>query len=133
MMDKVLRWFRPAEPLPGRFNSRMFRLFHKPDTMDALLQQVEDLRSMLISVIEDVDVMQEMLRERGVWDEQRYRELRFHRMVEDQSGRGPAPWQSYSYYRYTLEDEEFIRDVLGGKPEAVDEFRRRVEHVRQLT
>lgn len=69
MVDTVLRWFRPAEPFPPGFNSRFLRIFHKPDTMDALVQQVEDLRETLTSVIKDVTVMQQMLRESGLWDE----------------------------------------------------------------
>ena len=133
MVDTVLRWFRPAEPFPAGFNRRFIRIFHKTDTMAGLVEQVEDLRETLTSVIKDVAVMQQMLRERGLWDEQRYCQLRYERMIADHSSAGASPWASHSYYRYTLDEPEFIREALGGGAEHIAEFERRVRHVEQLT
>ena len=77
--------------------------------------------------------MREILRAKGLWDEAEYRRQRVEVMVNDHSSAGIAPHTWYSYYRYTLDEREFLETVLKAGPQELAEFQARVAHVEQLT
>jgi hypothetical protein len=123
-----------SQTAPAAFTtSRLFRLFAQPADSGQLTQQVGDLRAVLLSVIQDLAVLKEVLHERALWDEAQYKRLRVKRMIADQSSASASPWLAYSYYPYTLEDEEFLRLCLHASEAEIEEFKREVERTKELT
>ncbi|HZS05767.1 MAG TPA: zinc ribbon domain-containing protein [Blastocatellia bacterium] len=117
----------------GLFESRLFRLFQPATDPAQVARQVDDLRAVWVSAIQDIVVLKEMLAEKGIWDEASYKRLRIRRMIADHSGAGPCPWTEYSYYAYALEEDEFLRQQLAADKEEVESFEREVEFVSKLT
>ena len=113
--------------------SRLFRLFAKPADNTSLAQQVGDLRNILLSAIQDIAVLKESLQERELWEAEQYKRLRLRQMIVDQSSASANPWLAYSYYPYTLEDEEFLRLYLHADEAEVEAFKREVERTQELT
>jgi hypothetical protein len=113
--------------------SRLFRLFAQPSDNVQLTQQVKDLRAVLLSAIQDIAVLKDALLEQALWDAEQYKRLRLRQMIADQSSAGASPWLAYSYYPYTLEDEQFLRLYLHADEAAVEEFKREVERTKELT
>ncbi len=131
--------FRPAsppaasEPPGGIFHDRLFRLFQPASDLEGLSRQVQDLRATLLSAIQDIAVLKAMLRERQIWEDAAYKRLRVKRMISDHSSAGASPWRNYSSYPYTLEEPEFLREVLSATPAEIEEFKARVAAVEQQT
>jgi hypothetical protein len=117
------------EQLPGYWQTRMFRL-----TVAAQKDKsVADLLSVIISAIQDMAVIKQVLTEKGIWDEERYKKLRIERMIGDHSSAGATPWQSYSHFPYTLEEEEFLEKVFNTSKEEIEKFKKRVETIEELS
>jgi hypothetical protein len=113
----------------GLWESRMFRL-----TAAAQGDEFgEDCLSFIISAIQDMVVIKQVLIEKGIWDEDLYKKLRIERMIGDHSGAGATPWQSYSHFPYTLEEEEFLEKVFNASKEEVEKFKKRVETIEELS
>ena len=113
--------------------TRLYQLFKKPKNLDELNGQVGILRSMVVSLIQDVDVLKSMLREKGLWDQIRYQSLRIDRMVGDHSGAGGAPFRHYSYFPYTLSEDDFLRHQFKLTDEELRDFKKKVEYVESLS
>jgi len=96
-------------------------------------QQIQDLRSMLISVIQDFTVLKVMIQEKGLWDEARYKKLRIQRMVDDHSSAGCDSHKSYSHYPYTISESDFLRQRLKANEVEVRSFEIQVATVQTLT
>jgi hypothetical protein len=127
------RWLGARSPLPGFLPERVVRIQLPPGNLDQLAEQVADLRVMLCSLIRDVAVFQEMLRQRGLWDQAQYRQLRMERMIADHSSAGAAPWRHHSLYPYALDEHDFLQQILAFTPEELAAFTQRVEDVRTAT
>ena len=123
----------PAGAPPDARMSPLERLFRTPNTVEELASQVEVLRSALMSAIQDIAVLKELLREKGGWDDYSYRKLRIQRMVKDHSSAGPWPHPIHSYYPYVLNETDFLKEVLSANEAEVREFEQRVDEVRFLT
>lgn len=93
-----------ATPVP-----RLWRLRTRTEHIPALSWQVQDLVRMVYSLTQEVWVLQAMLEEQRLWDDSRYRELRWQRMVQDHSSAGPAPWERYSPYPHILTEHELLQ------------------------
>lgn len=106
---------------------RGFRLFGISTNPKEVAQRTADLWHVLRSVIQDIAVIKEMMRDKGVWDEAKYKELRVNRMVADHGGAGATPWRRHSYHPYTLNEAEFLTQHLNADAEQVKDFERRVE------
>lgn len=117
----------------SHLEERLFHLFTQPKNLDELIRMVEVLKTTVVSLIQDVDVLMSMLREKGLFDQARYKSLRMDRMVADHSGAGPAPFQHYSYFPYTLSEEDFLRHQFKLTDEEVREYKNEVEHVESLS
>jgi hypothetical protein len=115
------------------FNSRAFRLFRSAENVSEISQQMQDLRHVLFSTIQDVTVLIEMLQEKGGWDRVLYKELRTKRMIDDHNSAGVSPWEWHSYYSYTLEETEFLRHRFQMGDDEIKRFESEVESVSQLT
>jgi len=98
---------------------RHFRLFADSKTPSPL----GDLRHVVLSLIQEVAVLRSFLEEEGL-DKEEYKRRRREVMVGDHGGPGPAPWVSYSYYRFTLEEKEFLKQVLGMNDAEIASFDR---------
>lgn len=114
----------------GIFQDRLFRLYDTPKTLADLTQQVQDLRDILVSAVQDIVVLKTCLEQRGLMDEALYKELRIGRMLRDHSGAGPHPWVGYSIYPYTLNEEDFLRAALNATEAEVKGFKEEA-HARQ--
>jgi len=98
-----------------------------------MAEQIQDLRHTLFSLIQEVEVLKDLLREQGTWDERRYRQLRVEKMLADHSSAGPDPWRHHSHYAYTLEEEEFLHEQLRFGEQELAEFRARAEDLETQT
>lgn len=80
--------------------------------------QMKDFLHVLNGAIQEVEVLKEMLKEKGFWDEEKYKELRIKRMIRD----GAQPRKSRSMYSYTLNDSEFLRHMFDASEDEVRKF-----------
>jgi hypothetical protein len=115
--------------LPGYWEARMFTLYLAAEKD----KELGDLLSVLVSTIQDMVVIKQMLAEKGIWDEELYKKLRTERMIGDHSGAGASPWTSYSHFPYTLDEEEFLKHMFNASEEEIEEFKNKVETVSRLT
>jgi hypothetical protein len=113
--------------------SRFFRLFRPSQDVSAPTLHIEDLRSTLISAIQDIVVLKAMLQEKGLWDEPLYKRLRIQRMIDDHSSAGCASWLRYSFYPYTLEQSDFLRHQFKATEDEIKSFEAQVRFVQTLT
>jgi hypothetical protein len=111
------------------WQTRMFRLTAAAQKD----KSVADLLSVTFSAIQDMVAMKELLIEKGIWDEELYKKLRIERMIDDHSGAGATPWQSYSHFPYTLDEEEFLEKVFNASKEEIEKFKERVETIEELS
>ena len=127
-----------ARTLPEhlRQDERLLRLFESHDAgADApdVRALVADLRHMVVSLAQEVAVLEEMLQESGHWDRARYRDARRRRMVADHDSSGLMSWRHCSYYRYTLDEPDFLRTQLGATEADVERFQAEVDEVSTRT
>jgi hypothetical protein len=121
---------RPGFPPQGDYwKTRLFRL--TDDAKDE--RSAADLLAVLFSAIQDLAVIKQLLAEKGVWDEELYKKLRSERMISDHSGAGATPWKSYSYYPYTLDEEEFLEEIFDASKAEIARFREKVETISELS
>ena len=113
--------------------SRMFTIYNQSTEPTQLAKKTNDLLSILTSAIQDMVVMKEIMKEKGILDEERYKELRTRRMIDDHSSAGAAPWFGYSIYPYTLDESEFLRQQFNANDEEVEQFEQKVEHIQLLS
>ena len=124
---------RTAEPTLNGTLSAITRLFERPSTTDELAAQVEVLRGMLLSSLQEIETLKALLRERQVWDEAIYRRLRIEQMINDHSSAGPWPQKFHSHYRYVLGETDFLREALSASQSEIDGFAQRRHQVRRYT
>ena len=107
---------------------RIFRLYRRTEIPSELAMQMADLRHTLLSLAQEVEVLRTML-----GDETSYQRLRVKRMLDDHSSQGPSPERHHSSYRYTLDEDEFLRQQLGFGDEEVQDFRTKAREMSALT
>jgi hypothetical protein len=119
----------PPEPRPPILEpkgwwseSRLFRLAANSENPKDLAQKQADLFSVVLSVIQDFATIKSLLQQKGVWDEGLYKELRIKRMIYDHSSAGTTPWKGYSHYPYTLDESDFLRQILRASDDEVKQF-----------
>lgn len=96
--------------------------------------QLKDLLHVLNGALQEIEVVKDMLQEKGLWDEKLYKEFRIKRMIGDHSMAGEAPWKAHSMYSYALDDKAFLRHVFDVSDDEVKKFESEVERVSsQLT
>ena len=96
--------------------------------------QLKDLLHVLNGTIQELEVVKNMLKEKGLWDEKLYKGLRIKRMLDDHNMAAETPWKAHSNYSYTLNDKAFLRHVFDASDDEVKEFESEVERVSsQLT
>lgn len=122
-----------SEPKKQFHETRIFTIYNQSTEPEHLAKKAADLLAIVTSAIQDMVVMQEIMQEKGIWDEERYKELRMQRMISDHSSVGAAPWLGYSIYPFTLEEAEFLRQKFNMDEEKVREFEKRVEHIQMLS
>jgi hypothetical protein len=91
--------------------------------------QLKDLLHVLNSAIQEIEVVKDMLKEKDLWDQKVYKQLRIKRMIGDRSMVGETPWKAHSMYPHTLEEREFLRHALDASDDEVKRFESEVERV----
>lgn len=91
------------------------------------------LVSTLISAIQEIVVLKEIMKAKGVWDEGLYKTLRRERMLQDNSSAGADPWQGFSYFPYAMEEGEFLRRMLGASEAEVEAYEKERAFLMTLT
>jgi hypothetical protein len=114
-------------------DQRIFQLLKRPEDFTEMRTQMEALRYTLLSVIQDVTVMQDMLERKGAWDPALYRELRTQRMIQDHSSAGIFPSLGFSAYCYTLDESDFLQKLFHATPAEVGAFEKKVAEVETYT
>ena len=95
--------------------------------------RLDAIARVVLNLCQEVETLRAMLAERGLWQEDRYRELRERVMLQDHGGPGPASWRNYSHYKHTLDEDELLRAVLGFSDEEVARFRKRAAERHTMT
>jgi hypothetical protein len=113
---------------PGRW----FQIFNTDTSPAAQTKKLEALAHVVVSLAQEVETQRRLLEERGV-DPARYRAVREQVMLGDHGGPGAAPWRAYSYFKHTLDEEDFLRSVLGLDDAGIARFRANVKHREILT
>jgi hypothetical protein len=116
-------------PQSDYWQTRLFRLIDIAEDD----RSVADFLGVLFSAIQDLAVIKQLLTEKGVWDEELYKKLRTERLIADHSGAGATPWKSYSYYPYTLDEEEFLEELFNASKEEIARFKEKVETISELS
>jgi hypothetical protein len=121
-------------PFDGWTNwPRDHRIFVSSAEPADLAQQVADLRVMMLRLIQEVAVLEEMLEVKAVWNRDLYKDLSIKRMVGDHNSSVAAFPRGRSYYPYTLDEDDFLRERLSAEESEIAEFRERVKFVSSLT
>ncbi len=107
--------------------SRLFRLHRKCKTIEEMNEQVDDLRYILRSAVQDIAVLISAMQEKGVMDNATYKRLRVAQMLRDHSSSGTSPWRYHSLYPYTLDEQNFLRQRFGAGEAEVREFSERAK------
>lgn len=121
------------KPQENFSESRIFTIYNKSAEPAQLAKKADDMLAILTSAIQDIVVVKEMMKEQGIWDDERYKELRTRRMIEDHSSGGAGPWFEYSIYPYTLDESEFLRHQFHADDEEIQKFEKEVEHIQILS
>ena len=103
------------------------------DRYQTAFTTLEGLASVVRRLTQEVDVLQSMLRDKGIWDEQNYKNTLVKRLINDHSSVGPIPMTSYSYYPYVLEEVSFLKHRFDASDEEIAAFTREVDYVSTLT
>lgn len=133
------RFFRKKkEPLDlisdeSLFFRKAVRLFEKSTTLNDLSEDVREMKAIMGRLIQDLVVFREMLQEKGLWEDERYKALRIKRMINDHNSAGASPWLWHSYYSYLLTEKEFLRQVLKAEDSEVRDFEVEIKRVQTLT
>jgi hypothetical protein len=120
----------PGHPI---FDSMMGDFFRDPTTLAEATMQMAAMRHALLSVMQDMAVMKQALKEAGTLGDERYKQLRMRRMLEDHSSAGSTPWEGHSYYPHLQDQSRFLAQSLRCTSAEIAEFEQQVEHAQTLT
>ncbi len=95
--------------------------------------RLDAITRVVLNLCQEIETLRAMLAERGLWQEDRYRELRAATMLQDHGGPGPAAWRNYSHTKHTLDEEEFLKAVLHFSDEEIARFRERARERLTMT
>lgn len=115
------------------FDSRIADLFREPTTQAETVKQLAALRHALLSVIQDLAVMKQVLQDANLVTQERYKQLRIQRMELDQAEIGPSPWEAHSYYSHLQDASSYLADSLGCSSAEVADFNERANRARTMT
>jgi len=95
--------------------------------------QIKALQETVFSLCQEMEVLREALLEKKVVSETEYKKSREKMMLCDHSSAGAEPWQRHSYYRYVLNEEDFLDQILGLNEDQIKKFRVSVNHMERQT
>jgi len=96
-------------------------------------ESVDGLAMVVRRLIQEVEVLKSLMKENGIWNEERYRKVIMERFLSDHNSAGIGTGPSHSDYYYTFEEEGFLKDRFGLSDEEIKAFRAEVEYVSSLT
>lgn len=112
---------------------RVMRIHNVTTDTENLKQGIEDLRHILFSAIHDLAVMRGVLEKNGLLTEEIYRQLRAQSMLNDHGGPGASPWKRHSYYPHTLDEEFYLKEVLGFTEEEFKQYSEECDRLLSMT
>jgi hypothetical protein len=93
----------------------------------------EGLADVVRRLIQEVDVLKTMLRDKGMWDEGSYRKALTDRFISDHYSGGCMPETAHSYYPYLLDEASELKHRFQASDGEVEVFKRKVDDVSYLT
>lgn len=114
-------------------NQRCFRIHQTSSDPAVLKQQVDDLRHMLFSVIQDLEIMRNTLARHGLLAAPEHKDQRIKSMLADHSSAGATPWRAHSYYPHTLDTQAYLREILDLSDDEIKEYEAEAQHRATLT
>lgn len=93
----------------------------------------EGLANVVRRLIQEVEVLKTMLRDKGMWDEGSYRKALTDQFVSDHYSGGVMPEAAHSHYPYLLDEASELQHRFQASDEELETFKRRVEDVSHLT
>jgi hypothetical protein len=101
--------------------------------MGLLQGQNRVLSELVINLTIEIECLKELLMEQAGVSEQNYKEKRISKMLQNHSNAGPSPWKHPTFFKYLLDEMEFLRRELRLTDAEIECYQKKVEHVRQLT
>ena len=103
------------------------------DRYDHGFTTTEGLADVVRRLIQEVEVLKTMLRDKGMWDEGSYRKALTDQFVSDHYSGGCIPETAHSHYPYLLDEVSELKHRFRATDEETEAFKRRVEDVSSLT
>ena len=122
----------PSARARGSLRPSLRRIIALSSTED-VPATVEALSHGLLAAIQEIAVLKEMMREKGVWDDAAYRRLRTEIMIQDHNTAGPFPHTSHTYFPFMLDEDEFLRFAFKATKEDLEGYNAAVQAVNHLT
>lgn len=95
--------------------------------------QLKALTEIVYSLCQEVETLRKLLIENDSLNHSEYNQARKEQMLTDHSSMGPSPWVFHSYYRYMLDEDDFLSEVLKLNSEQIKDFRQRAQTAERLT
>lgn len=95
--------------------------------------QLKALQETVFKLCQEVEVLREAVLEKNVLSENEYKKARENKMLCDHSSAGAEPWERHSYYRYVLDEEDFLDQILGLNEDQIKEFKVSASHMERQT
>ncbi|MCW5821263.1 MAG: hypothetical protein KIT34_00580 [Cyanobacteria bacterium TGS_CYA1] len=119
--------------LPNNMKRNAVLSFEASDSPKVMQLQIKALTDIVYSLCQEVETMRELLIKNEKLTANEYDQARRERMLKDHTSVGPNPWVLHSYYRYMLDEDDFLREILKLDPEQIQEFRQSAQSAERLT
>lgn len=119
--------------LPNNMKRSAVLSFEASGSTQVMQLQIKALTDIVYSLCQEVETMRELLIKNEKLTACEYDQARRKRMLEDHTSVGPNPWILHSYYRYMLDEDDFLREILKLSPEQIQEFRQSAQTAERLT
>lgn len=103
------------------------------DSPEIMQAQIQALTDIVYSLCQELETLRGVLKSKEMMSESEYKTARLQLMLRDHSGLGPSPWEFHSYYRYFLDEEDFLKADLKMNGEEIKEFKQRAKVNESLT
>ncbi len=103
------------------------------DSPEVMQAQIQALTDIVYSLCQELETLRGILKSKELMSESEYKSARLQLMLRDHSGVGPSPWLFHSYYRYFLDEEDFLKADLKMNDEEIKEFQHRAKVNESLT
>lgn len=119
--------------LPNNMKRNAVLSFEASGSTEVMQLQIKALTDIVYSLCQEVETMRDLLIKNETLTANEYDQARKERMLKDHTSVGPNPWVLHSYYRFMLDEDDFLREILRLDPEQIQEFKQSAQTAERLT